>query len=89
MRIVTRLRAHLAWLERRHALLEHVPAERIVSEVALTKQTDDRVRAEVANAVAELNALIRHHNLVVTATPLHLATATFEGLLETARGSRG
>jgi hypothetical protein len=88
MRIVTRLRAHLAWLERRATLLEHLPAERIVSEVALTKQTDDRVRAEVAVAVAELNALVRHHNLVVTATPLHLVQATLEGLIETARASR-
>lgn len=89
MRIVTRLRAHLAWLERRQALLKQLPAERIVAEVALTKQTDDRVRAEVAHAVAELNALIRHHNLVVTATPLHLATATLEGLIDIARASRG
>lgn len=88
VRIVTRLRAHLAWLERRQALLEHHPAERIVSEVALTKQTDERVRAEVAQAVAELNALIRHHNLVVTATALHLVQATLEGLIETARASR-
>jgi hypothetical protein len=89
MRIVTRLRAHLAWLERRHALLEHLPAERIVSEVALTQQTDDRVRADVAHAVAELNALIRHHNLVVTVTALHLVTARLDGLIETARSSRG
>ena len=88
MRILTRLRAHLAWLARRQALLVHLPAERIVSEVSLTNQTDDRVRAEVAHAVTELNALIRHHNLVVTATALHLATATLEGLIETARGSR-
>ncbi|MEK6206282.1 MAG: DnaJ family domain-containing protein [Chloroflexota bacterium] len=89
MRIVTRLRAHLAWLERRQALLEHLAAERIVSDVAMTKQTDDRVRAEVAHAVAELNALIGHHNLVVTATPLHLGIVTLEGLIETARSPRG
>ena len=38
MRIVTRLRGHLAWLERRQALLEHLPAERIVSEAALTRE---------------------------------------------------
>lgn len=87
-RILTRLRAHLAWLERRQALLEHLPAERIVSEVSLTKQIDGRVRAEVAQAIAELNALVRHHNLVVTATSLHLGTATVEGLLETARAPR-
>ncbi|MGH2471908.1 MAG: DnaJ family domain-containing protein [Candidatus Limnocylindria bacterium] len=88
MRIVTRLRAHLAWLERRQALLEHLPAERIVSEVALTTQADARVRAEVMHAVAELNALVRHHNLVVTPTSLHLGTATLEGLIQTARAPR-
>ena len=86
-RILRRLRAHLAWLGRRQALLAHLPAEGIVSEVSLTKQTDDRVRAEVAHEVTELNVLIRHHNLVVTATALHLPTATLEGLIETARGS--
>lgn len=89
MRILTRLRSHLAWLERRQALLEHLPAERIVSEVALTKEADGRVRAEMGHAVAELNALVKHHNLVVTATSLHLGTATLEGLIETARAPRG
>jgi DnaJ-like protein len=88
-RIVTRLRAHLVWLERRHQLLEHLPAERIVSEIALTKQADGRVRAEVVQAIAELNALVRHHNLIVTATRLHLATATLEGLIEIAHAPRG
>ena len=89
LRIVTRLRNHLVWLERRQALLEHLPAERIVSEVMLTKQGDDRVRAEVAQAIAEVNALVKHHNLVVTVTSLHVATATFERLIEIARRPRG
>jgi hypothetical protein len=89
VRIVTRVRAHLGWLQRRQALLEHLPAERILSELALTKEADARVRAEVAQAIAELNALVRHHNLLVTATGLHLATATLEGLIEVARGPRG
>ena len=88
-RIVTRLRAHLVWLERRKALLEHLPAERIVPEVALTEETDGRVRAEVAQSIAELNGLVRRHNLMVTATSLHLGTATLEGLLEVARTPRG
>jgi hypothetical protein len=87
-RIVTRLRGHLAWLERRKALLEHLSAERIVPEIARTNEADARVRAEVARSIAELNALVRHHNLVVTATSLHLSTATLEGLLDVAR-SRG
>ncbi len=84
-RIVMRLRAHLVWLERRRALLEHLPAERIVPEVAGTNEADARVRAEVAQTIAELNALTRHHNLVVTATSLHIPTATLEGLIDVAR----
>jgi DnaJ-like protein len=88
VRIVTRLRAHLDWLQRRQAQLKDLPAERIVSELALTRNADGRVRAEVAHAIAELNALVRHHNLLVTATSLHLATATLQGLIEVARGPR-
>ena len=88
-RIVMRLRAHLVWLERRKALLEHLPAERIVPEVLLTNEADARVRTEVAQAIAELNALVRHHNLVVTATSVHVAAVTFEGLIDVARAPRG
>jgi hypothetical protein len=89
MRIVVRLRAHLVWLESRRRFLEHLPAERIVPELGLTQQADGRVRAEVADAIAELNALVRHHNLVVTAAALHLPTASLEGLIEVARAPRG
>ena len=87
--MLTRLRAHLAWLARRQALLEHLPAERIVPELALTKEADGRVRAEALAAIAELNALVRHHNLVVSATSLHIPTATLEGLIEIASAPRG
>ena len=87
-RIVARLRAHLGWLDRRQGLLEHLPAERIVAEVARTNEADARVRAEVAHAIAELNALVRHHNLVVTATSLHMAIVSLEGLIEVARARR-
>ena len=86
-RIVMRLRAHLSWLERRQALLEHLPAERIVPELALTRDTDARVRAEIGGAIAELNAHVARHNLIVTATSLHLPRATLEGLIEVARAS--
>ena len=88
-RIVMRLRAHLVWLERRRALLEHLPAERIVPEVARTNEADARVRTDVAQAIAELNALSRHHNLVVTATSLHMPTATLDGLIDVARTPHG
>jgi len=88
LRIVTRLRAHVAWVARRQELVADLPSERILSEVALTKQGDDRTRAEVTQAIAELNALVRRHNLMVTATGLHVPTATLEGLLEIARAPR-
>jgi hypothetical protein len=88
-RIVTRLRAHFLWLERRQALLDHLPAERILREIGLTEQADGRVRAEVAQAIAELNAVVKHHNLVVTATSLHLPIASLEDLLAIARSPRG
>jgi len=88
LRIVTRLRAHVAWLARRQELVADLPSERILSEVALTKQGDDRTRAEVTQSIAELNALVRRHNLMVTATSLHVPTATLEGLLEIARAPR-
>jgi hypothetical protein len=88
MRIVTRLRAHVLWLERRQALIAQLPAEQILPEVGLTNEADGRVRAEVTRAIAELNALVRHHNLVVTATSLHLGTATLEGLMDGARSPR-
>ncbi len=87
-RIVTRLRAHQSWLERREALVGRLPAERIVGEVALTREADRRVRAEVASAVGEVNALIRQHNLQVTTTALHLRTVSADELLEIARTRR-
>jgi hypothetical protein len=83
-RIVTRLRAHRHWLERRQALLTHLPAERIAAEAALTSQTDARVRAEISSAIAELNALVRDHNLHLPAPSLHLATMSMESLREIA-----
>jgi hypothetical protein len=88
-RVVMRLRAHLVWLERRRALLEHLPAERIVPEVARTNEADARVRAEVAQAIADINELTRHHNLVVTAASLHMSTATLDGLIDVARTPHG
>ena len=88
-RILMRLRSHLTWLDRRKALLDHVAAERIVAEIGVTNDADARVRTELEQSIGELNALVRHHNLVVTATSLHLPTATLEGLIEIARASRG
>jgi hypothetical protein len=88
-RIVTRLRAHRHWLERRAALLARVPAERIASEASLTKEVDARVRAEIAGSIAELNALVRDHNLRLPTPSLHLATASLESLVEIAEAREG
>ena len=88
-RIVARFRAHLAWLDGRSRTLEHLPAERVLAEVAATRRRDDRLRAELASALDEMNALIRRHNLLVTAASLHLPIATAEHLMEIARYSRG
>ena len=80
-RIAARVRAHLAWLERRQAQLEGLPAERILREVDVTRVTDDRIRRDLAAAIDELNALIRKHNLVVSSAALHFHGLTLETLL--------
>ena len=84
-RVLARLRAHLHWVDRRRAFIDQVPAERIVQEIARTNEVDARVRAEATEAIAEINALIRHHNLVVTAPSLHIGILTLDGLIEVAR----
>jgi DnaJ-like protein len=80
-RIAARVRAHLAWLERRHAQLRGLPAERILREVEATRVADERVRGALGAAVDELNALIRKHNLVVSSAALHFHPVTLETLL--------
>jgi len=87
-RILTRLRAHLVWVERREALLERLPAERIARESAATRDADKRVRAELAEQVEELNGLVRRHNLMVTVASLELPLLRAERLLEVARAGR-
>jgi len=87
-RIIARLRVHLAWLERREALLRQLPAERIAREAAATRRADERVRAELERVVNDLNALVRRQNLSVTVSSLELPLFTREGLLEVARAAR-
>lgn len=88
-RLAARLRAHRAWLERRAALLDRMPAERILGEVAATRAADERARNEQSLAVGELNALVRQHNLLVPSASLHVHVVTLEGLLAGTRGQRG
>ena len=87
-RILRRQRSHLAWVERRQELLGRLPAERIAGESAATKQADKRVRAEIAQEIDELNALVRRHNLIVKAASLELPLFSVERLLEVARADR-
>ncbi len=64
-RLVRRLRAHRSWLEDRAALLNDLPAERILDAARATSDFDLRVESELRSAVAELNALVARHNLKV------------------------
>jgi hypothetical protein len=64
-RIVRRLRAHRDWLEDRAALLEDLPAERILDAARATTDFDARVESELHGALGELNALVARHNLRV------------------------
>lgn len=64
-RLVRRLRAHRSWLADRAALLEDLPAERILDAARATADFDLRVESELRSAVGELNALVAHHNLKV------------------------
>jgi hypothetical protein len=83
--IGARLRAHLAWKERRAAFLERLPAERILRERAATAEADARIARDVVAAIQELNALVRRHNLLVTVASLQLASVTEEELREAAK----
>ncbi|MEX2047644.1 MAG: DnaJ family domain-containing protein [Chloroflexota bacterium] len=64
-RLVRRLRAHRAWLADRAALLQDLPAERILETARSTTAFDARVESELRRAVQELNALVARHNLKV------------------------
>jgi len=64
-RVVRRLRAHRHWLADRAALLDGLPAERILDAARATTEFDRRVEAELRSAIAELNVLVARHNLKV------------------------
>jgi hypothetical protein len=70
-----RCAAHHQWLHDRTRLLGELPADRIVDAVKATEARDARVRAEIAAALSEVNALIRRYDLlVVPAMQLPLVT---------------
>lgn len=64
-RLVRRLRAHREWLADRAAMLNDLPAERILDAARATTDFDARVASELRSAVGELNALVARHNLKV------------------------
>jgi hypothetical protein len=86
-RLVARVRRHFAWLRDRQAILDRLPAERIVGEREATRTIDERVRGELSRAALELNALASRHDLMVPPS-LQLSRLSVERLSELARASR-
>ncbi len=78
-RIARRLRAHREWIEARAQLLRKLPADRIVESARLTRERDERVRAEIEDALVELNGLVARHNLLVP-LPLQLPSVSLDRL---------
>jgi hypothetical protein len=74
-RIRRRLIAHREWLHDRTRFIGELPADRILEATHATATRDLKVRAELEQAVSELNALIRRYDLlVVPAMQLPLVT---------------
>lgn len=84
-RITRRLVAHREWLRDRTRLLAELPADRIVESAHATAARDLKVRAELEDAVSELNALIRRFDLLVVPA-FQLPLVTLERLAERSGG---
>lgn len=80
-RLVRRLRAHREWLADRTAMLNDLPAERILDAARATTDFDAQVQSELRSAVGELNALVARHNLKVS-LGLQIPPLTLELLRE-------
>jgi Asp-tRNA(Asn)/Glu-tRNA(Gln) amidotransferase A subunit family amidase len=78
-RIRRRYGAHREWLHDRTLFLSELPADRIVDASHATATRDQKVRAELDQAVSELNALIRRYDLLVVPA-LQLPLVTLERL---------
>ena len=83
-RLVTRLRAHHAWLAGRDARLRRLPAERILGEREATRAVDERVRGDLERAIGKLKVLVARHNLMVVPV-LQLPVPSLQRLEEIAR----
>ncbi len=77
--------AHHQWLHDRTRLLAELPADRIVDAVKATEARDVRVRAELAAALSEVNALIRRYDLLVVPA-LQLPLVALDRLQARAKG---
>jgi len=64
-RLRRRVAAHREWLHDRTLLLAELPAERILEVSHATAERDRRFRAELTDALSEVNALIRRYDLLV------------------------
>jgi Asp-tRNA(Asn)/Glu-tRNA(Gln) amidotransferase A subunit family amidase len=78
-RLRRRVDAHREWLRDRTRYLAELPADRIVETAHATTARDQRVRAEVAEGLSEVNALVRRYDLLVVPT-LQLPLVTLERL---------
>lgn len=80
-RLRRRIAAHREWLHDRTRYLAEIPGERVVEASHATAERDRRVREEIADALSELNALVRRYDLlVVPAMQLPLVTLERLGL---------
>lgn len=78
-RLRRRVAAHREWLHDRTLLLAELPAERILEVSHATAERDRRLRAELAEALSEVNALVRRYDLLVIPA-LQLPLVTLERL---------
>src|SRR5438093_3302974 len=78
-KIRLRVHAHRQWLHDRTRLLAELPADRILEATHATTTRDTRVRAELASAIGEVNALVRRYDLIVPPA-MQLPLVTLEGL---------
>jgi hypothetical protein len=84
-RLVARLRAHVVWLAERGALLQRLPAERILEAAGATSERDGAVRRTIALEVAELNRRIARYNAIVPVLGLQLSPFSTARLLREAQ----
>lgn len=76
--LVARTRRHLDWVNAREAALTRIPSDRVLETDRATRQADERARTEIAEALAELNGLVRRYELAAPVASLQIAPFTVE-----------